>query len=51
MPERRAHSKPDGDGFQFTPERFGCYPWDPVNQVLYASSMGNPVYRLALSEP
>ena len=32
----------------FTPNWFGCYAWDPVNHVLYASSMGNPVYRLDL---
>ncbi len=35
-------------GFLFTPNWFGCYAWDPVNNYLYASSMGNPVYRLAL---
>lgn len=40
--------KPNADGFQFTPDWFGCYAWDPVNGFLYASSMGNPVYRLAL---
>ena len=43
-----ADLKPNGDGFHFTPEWFGCYAWDPVNEVLYASSMGNPVYRLVL---
>jgi hypothetical protein len=35
-------------GFLFTPNWFGCYAWDPVNNVLYASSMGNPVYKLEL---
>lgn len=34
--------------FLFTPNWFGCYAWDPVNNLLYASSMGNPVYKLAL---
>lgn len=36
------------NGFLFTPNWFGCYAWDPVNNYLYASAMGNPVYRLAL---
>jgi photosystem II stability/assembly factor-like uncharacterized protein len=40
--------KPKEGGFVFTPNWFGCYAWDPVNNVLYASSMGNPVYRLEL---
>jgi photosystem II stability/assembly factor-like uncharacterized protein len=35
-------------GFLFTPNWFGCYAWDPVNNVLYASAMGNPVYRFDL---
>ena len=47
---RLAELKPNADGFQFTPDWFGCYAWDPVNGFLYASSMGNPVYRLALPE-
>jgi hypothetical protein len=35
-------------GFLFTPNWFGCYAWDPVNNVIYASAMGNPVLRLKL---
>jgi photosystem II stability/assembly factor-like uncharacterized protein len=35
-------------GFLFTPNWFGCYAWDPVNNILYASSMGNPVYAIGL---
>jgi photosystem II stability/assembly factor-like uncharacterized protein len=35
-------------GFDFTPNWFGCYAWDPVNNILYASAMGNPVYRMEL---
>jgi hypothetical protein len=35
-------------GFHFTPNWFGCYAWDPVNNILYASAMGNPVYKLEL---
>jgi photosystem II stability/assembly factor-like uncharacterized protein len=35
-------------GFLFTPNWFGCYAWDPVKNILYASSMGNPVYKLEL---
>jgi hypothetical protein len=47
---RVAELKPKSEGFLFTPNWFGCYAWDPVNQWLYASSMGNPVYRLQLGE-
>ena len=43
-----ADLKPGNQGFQFTPDWFGCYAWDPVNSLLYASSMGNPVYQLKL---
>jgi hypothetical protein len=35
-------------GFLFTPNWFGCYAWDPINNALYASAMGNGVYRLQL---
>ena len=44
--QRVAGLKPKEGGFVFTPNWFGCYAWDPVNHVLYASSMGNPVYRM-----
>ena len=40
--------KPKENGFHFTPNWFGCYAWDPVKNILYASSMGNPVYKLKL---
>jgi len=40
--------KPKEGGFYFTPNWFGCYAWDPVNNILYASSMGNPVFKLEL---
>jgi photosystem II stability/assembly factor-like uncharacterized protein len=43
-----ASLKPKEGGFVFTPDWFGCYAWDPVNNILYASSMGNPVYKLDL---
>jgi photosystem II stability/assembly factor-like uncharacterized protein len=43
-----ADLKPKEGGFVFTPNWFGCYAWDPVNDVLYASAMGNPVYRIQL---
>ncbi len=45
---RVADVKAKEKGFFFTPNWFGCYAWDPVNNYLYASAMGNPVYRLAL---
>lgn len=47
--KRAADLKSKGNGFLFTPNWFGCYAWDPVNRVLYASSMGNPIYKLDLS--
>lgn len=43
-----ASLKPKEGGFVFTPNWFGCYAWDPVNNILYASSMGNPVYKMEL---
>ncbi len=43
-----ANLKPKEGGFLFTPNWFGCYAWDPINNILYASSMGNPVYKLEL---
>lgn len=46
--KQAAGLKPKEGGFVFTPNWFGCYAWDPVNNILYASAMGNPVYRLKL---
>ena len=43
-----ADLKPKERGFVFTPNWFGCHAWDPVNNILYASAMGNPVYKLEL---
>ena len=40
--------KPKAGGFLFTPNWFGCYAWDSLHNILYASSMGNPVYKLEL---
>jgi photosystem II stability/assembly factor-like uncharacterized protein len=45
---RAAGLKPKERGFVFAPNWFGCYAWDPVNRILYASAMGNPVYRIDL---
>jgi len=44
--------KPKGKekGFNFTPNWFGCYAWDPVKNILYASAMGNPVFKLELKD-
>ncbi len=47
---RVADLKPNEEGFQFTPDWFGCYAWDPVNEIVYASSMGNPVFKLSLAK-
>ncbi len=43
---RAAGLKPKEGNYTFGPNWFGCYAWDPVNHCLYASAMGNPVYRL-----
>jgi hypothetical protein len=40
--------KPKEGNYVFSPNWFGCYAWDPLNHILYASSMGNPVYKLEL---
>jgi photosystem II stability/assembly factor-like uncharacterized protein len=40
--------KPGARGFAFSPNWFGCYAWDPVNNIIYASAMGNPVFMLKL---
>ena len=50
---RVAGLKPNepGQGFSFATKWFGCYAWDPVNDILYASTMGNPVFKLELSKP
>ena len=45
-----ADLRPNLEGFHFTPNWFGCYAWDPINNLIYASSMGNPVYQLQLPE-
>jgi photosystem II stability/assembly factor-like uncharacterized protein len=45
---RVADLKPKEQDFLFTADWFGCYAWDPVNQLVYASSMGNPVFKLSL---
>jgi len=46
--KKAADLKPGAKGYAFSPNWFGCYAWDPVNNVLYASAMGNPVFRLKL---
>ncbi len=46
--KRVAAAMPKSSGFSFSANWFGCYAWDPVHGVIYASAMGNPVYRLKL---
>jgi hypothetical protein len=41
-----ASLKSKESGFLFTANWFGSYAWDHVNNLLYASSMGNAVYKL-----
>ncbi len=43
-----ASLKPKEGNYIFSPNWFGCYAWDPVNHVLHASAMGNPVYKIEL---
>jgi len=42
--------KPNEGNYVFSPNWFGCYAWDPVNHILYASAMGNPVYGIELGK-
>ena len=37
-------------GFLFTANWFGCYTWDPINNILYASAMANPVFKMELGK-
>ncbi|PYI86193.1 MAG: hypothetical protein DME26_09525 [Verrucomicrobia bacterium] len=46
--KQMANLKPKESGFVFSPNWFGCYAWDPVNSILYASAMGNPLYKMEL---
>ena len=46
--KKAADLKSGAKGFSYNPNWFGCYAWDPVSNVLYASAMGNPVFRLKL---
>lgn len=46
--EKAAPLKTGSKGFSYNPNWFGCYAWDPVHNVLYASTMGNPVFRIGL---
>ncbi|HWN94523.1 MAG TPA: hypothetical protein VNT99_05800 [Methylomirabilota bacterium] len=48
--KQAASLKPKESGFLFNPNWFGCYAWDPVNNILYASAMGNPVYKFGLGK-
>jgi len=45
-----ADLKAKDKGFLFTVNWFGCYAWDPRREILYASSMGNPVFKLELPQ-
>ena len=47
---RAAGLKPKEGNYVFSPNWFGCYAWDPVNDLLYASAMGNPVFKLELGK-
>ena len=40
--------KPKEGNYVSSPNWFGCYAWDSTNSILYASAMGNPVYKLEL---
>jgi len=45
---RVAELKEKEKGFLFIVNWFGCYAWDPIHDIVYASSMGNPVYQIKL---
>ena len=46
--KKAAALKSGSKGFSYNPNWFGCYAWDPVHNVLYVSTMGNPVFRIGL---
>jgi photosystem II stability/assembly factor-like uncharacterized protein len=46
--KQAASLKPKEGDFLFSPNWFGSYAWDPVNNLIYVSAMGNPVYQLQL---
>jgi photosystem II stability/assembly factor-like uncharacterized protein len=37
--------------FSFATKWFGCYAWDPVNDVIYATCMSHPAFRNQLVGP
>jgi photosystem II stability/assembly factor-like uncharacterized protein len=43
--------RPKISDFPFSANWFGCYAWDPIHHVIYASAMGNPVYKLKYTAP
>jgi hypothetical protein len=47
---KAADLHPNLKGFSFGPKWFGCYAWDPVHHLLYASCMGHPVFRIRLRD-
>ena len=48
---KAADLPPRGKDFAFSPNWFGCGAWDPVHGMLYASAMGNPVFRITCQLP
>lgn len=47
---RVAGLKSSQGGYSFETSWFGCYSWDPVNNILYATAMGNPAFQLELGK-
>jgi hypothetical protein len=38
----------DNKNYPFSTNWFGCYAWDPIHGLVYASAMGHPVYALKI---
>jgi photosystem II stability/assembly factor-like uncharacterized protein len=38
-----------GDMYTFSTNWYGCYTWDPVNDVIYATAMAHPAFKNELS--
>jgi photosystem II stability/assembly factor-like uncharacterized protein len=37
--------------YTFSTDWFGCYTWDPVNDIVYATAMANPAFMNELGPP
>jgi hypothetical protein len=41
--------KPNDNYYNFDPKWWGCYAWDPINNIVYASALNNPCWAAQLT--